>query len=232
MKSLTAAFLPLCLASLIGCSTLETQGSEPAPPAQKKKDDDGSEKRSLEHKLEVATLRMKQAKMEADTATEKTRVALDLAREELTLAEGKLAQFRDVDMPNSIAKTELSLKRAMDSTQEAAEELKQLEIMYNEQDLEDMTSEFVINRGKRRAERAQLSLAIQQSEFASLKDHSMPRELLSRELDVIRKTSAVRSAEADSKASELKHKIALLKAEFELAELQEKLDKLAEKGGE
>jgi len=232
MKSLTAAYLPLCLAGLIGCSSLETQGSTPGRPAQEKQDDADAERRSLQRKLEIAMLRMQQTQMEADTAAEKAQVAVDLAREELTLAEGKLAQFRDIDMPNSVAKTELSLKRAMDSTQEAAEELKQLEIMYNEQDLEDMTSEFVINRGKRRAERAQLSLAIQRSEFASLKDHSMPRELRSHELDVLRKTSALKSAEADAKAGELKHKIALLKVESEVTELKDKLEKLAEKGGE
>ena len=116
------------------------------------------------------------------------------------MAQAKLAQFRDLDMPNSVAKTGLSLQRAKDSTVEAAEELKQLEIMYRDQDLEDMTAEFVINRGKRRAERASLSLAIQESEFASLKNHSMPRELRTRELEVIRKTDALRAAQADAEA--------------------------------
>jgi len=225
-----------CLALCASCASVATQEDAPAsPPAnaeKKKKDDDGSERRALERKLKIAELQRDQTLMEHANADAKTKLSVDLAREELGMAQAKLDQFREVDMPNSVAKSELSLQRAKDSTQEAAEELEQLEIMYRDQDLEDLTSEFVINRGKRRAERAQRSLAIQESEFASLKNHSMPRELRTRELDVIKKTDALRAAEADAEASALKQQIAILKIEGEITDLREKLAKLDEKDDE
>ena len=81
--------------------------------------------------------------------------AFDLLRHaqaDVTMAEAKLATFREVDKPNRVAAQTLGLQTARDRAQEAADELAQVEIMYAEQDLNDMTREFVIQRERRAAD--------------------------------------------------------------------------------
>jgi hypothetical protein len=102
--------------------------------------------------------------------------------------------------------------------------------MYEEQDLQDATKEFVISRGERRAAQAKASLAIQKLELEALKNHEVPRELRDLELQVTRKTSSVRKSESDAKAGRLQKEIAIMRVESEIADLKDQVAKLDEEG--
>ncbi len=184
---------------------------------------------SIKRKLEIAVAKLKQAEVNAAAQEIDSRQAVDHANMELKIATGKLAQFVGIDAPNRIAQEELNLQRVKDRAQEAAEELKQIEIMYEEQDLEDRTAEFVINRGKRNAERSRQQIRIQEKEFEALKGHELPREQATLELDVAKKRAAVEKAERDAEAGALLKEIAKMSAEAELDDLKEQLEKLEEK---
>ena len=147
-------------------------------------------------------------------------------KKEIELTQAKLAQFVALDAPNRIAGAELKFQRAKDIAEEAQEELKQLEIMYKDQDLEDMTAEFVLNRGKRNAERRKRALAIEESELKSLRDHSIPQEQTSLELELAKKEKNLKKAELDAQIKLLQKEIAIRKVEAEIADMKEEMAKL------
>jgi hypothetical protein len=191
---------------------------------------DDSKRGAIERKFKIAEMRLHHANMELASEEMNSEVSVDLAHAELGVVKAKQAQFQSLDMPNRIARAELSLRSAQDRATEAQEELEQLKIMYDEQDLQDMTAEFVINRGKRQAERAQASLAIQKLEFEALQKHEVPRELRGLELEVTRKESSARRAQSDAEANLLQKRIAIMRVEGELVDLKEELAKLEEEG--
>lgn len=194
------------------------------------REENASERSSLERKLAIAELRLKHARMELEAEQTSSKVAVELAHGELGVVEAKHAQFQKLDMPNRIARGELSLQRARDSAEEAREALEQLLFMYEDQDLQDATKEFVISRGKRRAEQARASLTIQELELEALKNHEVPRELRGLELEVTRKASSVHKAESDAEAGRLQKEIAIMKVESEIADLKDQVAKLDEEG--
>lgn len=220
----------LAILSLGACKSSSTQSEVPAAPAEQtgQNEDDGAKRAALERKIAITELKLSQAKLDQDAQAKSSQKAVDFAQEELEMAQAKQAQYETLDAPNRKARGELDLKRAEDRTAEAAEELKQLEIMYDEQDLEDMTAEFVISRGRRNAERAEMSLAIQRKELEALTAHEMPREQRALQLAVARQTTALEKAKADAESSRIKHEIAVKSAESDLTELREKLEKMAE----
>ena len=217
----------LATLALCACQSSSTQAEAPAAPP-KSNEDQGAKRAALERKLAIAELKLDQVKLDQEAQGKSSTKSVDFAQEELEMAQAKQAQYETLDAPNRKARGELDLKRAEDRTAEAAEELKQLEIMYDEQDLEDMTAEFVISRGRRSAERAEMSLAIQRKELESLTAHEMPRELRSLQLAVARKQTALDKAKADAESSRIKHEIAVRSAESDLTELKEQLEKMAE----
>ena len=236
VSSLLRWLLPaLALTAWTGCAALSpaagssatAEGSAPVEAAAKA-DDDATKAEALAKKIDVAQRRMKHAEMERAMFTADSRTSIAVAAKELAFAEARLVQYKELDMPNRMARSELGLQRARDGVQEAADELKQIELMYAEQNLEDMTAEFVINRGKRNAERAQHSLAIQEREHTSLVSHELPRELAGMELDVMRKKSALEQAKAGAEAGMLMKEIARLNLETELADLERERAELEE----
>jgi len=205
---------------LTGCGALAPADDGTPAAAPTAAETGEAEQESRAAKLEILNARMKVAKLEHSSQGMNAESSLMLAEAELQLAQAQLEQFRELDMPNRITRSELSLQRARDSAMESAEELAQIEIMYKEQDLEDLTAEFVINRGKRNAERSKASLAVQEREHVSLTKHTLPRELHNLKLAVVRKENALRSAKISAETGRLQKEIAIMNLKRELAELE------------
>lgn len=197
---------------------------------QPSEEDPAAKRRSLERKLDIARVTGEQAELESRTQELEARQAIDQAQKDLEIAKAKLTQFRELDVPNRIAKAELSLARIRDAAEEAAEELKQIEIMYEEQDLEDRTAEFVVNRGRRNAERRKQEIQIEVRSLETLKGHELPRERATLELDVTRKEVALEKAMRDARSGALAKRIALMTAKSQVAGLEDELSRLVEAG--
>ncbi len=73
-------------------------------------------------------------------------------------------------------------------------ELAQIEIMYKDQNLDGLTAEFVVSRGRRNAERAAQRIEIQEFGFARFKNHELPQEEQGLSLPVEKAASAVCTA--------------------------------------
>ncbi|MBI4880163.1 MAG: hypothetical protein HY812_10970 [Planctomycetes bacterium] len=224
------------LLGLAACNTLGGGGDKPAAPAAaaaeedagggNDKEDSAAKRAEMEQKLSIARRKLEKAEM--DVADQETDAAdrLRQAAEELELAKAKLLQYETLDLPARLAEARLSLRSVKDRAQEAAEELAQIELMYEAQDLDDKTSEYVIARGRRNAERMTESVAIQERETESLEKHTLPQELRKLKLDVDRKETALAKTMRDAKGEALSREIGLMGARAELAKLEQDLKDL------
>jgi len=218
----------LVLGSLLA-SCLSTSSDGAGSPSGA--DSDGDSKREAEElasKLKVAELKLEGARIELDSFQASHEVRVKHARAELQLAEAELAQFREVDRPARLAETELDLRSARDRAQEAAEELEQIEIMYEGQDLDDRTAEFVVSRGRRNAERAAQRIQIQEMLARGQADRELPREQSRLELAVSRAAAALADLELEGRVDAYQKRASVLEAEAEVARIRHDLKEAAE----
>lgn len=235
MKAGRMLLLMVVMIALIlwtGCAS--TPSSEESASAQKNEEksqkDPAVRMKSLERKLQLAESRLENANLELQAQETSAKNSTENLTKELKIAEVKFTQFMDLDAPNRIAQAELNLQRTRDYAEEAEEELKQIEIMYKDQDLEDMTAEFVIKRGKRNAERRKQAIAIEERKLQSLREHEIPREWNSLELDVEKKKKALKQAELDNQIKRQQKEIAIRKIEAEIADLKDEMANLKKSG--
>lgn len=188
--------------------------TEPKPT---EKNDASSEREELE-KLEDAMI-------EADARRETLHRKIDLAElqgrlemsdaehriattaERHAVAKAKLEAFEEKSRQR-IEDAQLDVESARDRMKNETEELEQLEMMYAGSELEDRTSEIVLNRGRRALELAHRRLALQEAQLALLQGSTLPLERL--ELD-----HELRSAEHE--ARQATYKLQLAQREFELS---------------
>jgi len=221
--------------SLISFPTLSARGPEgplvaqdapdeapqPDPDAERKKAAERTAKlASLTRRLHIAELKLTQTQQENQSSLQSSNEAVRIAEEELAIAEGELLQFREFDSVRRREEAALSLRSSRDRAQEAAEELAQIELMYEDQDLDDRTAEFVVSRGRRNAERAQARIEIQEAQFRSLKERELPQEEQALELALDKARTALEKAELEGKIGLQKKAIAVDEARNALEKLQ------------
>jgi hypothetical protein len=143
---------------------------------------------------------------------------------ELDLARQRLQNFTERVAPNRIEWARLGLVRAEDRVKEAAEELRQLEMMYAEDDFADGTKEIVLERGRRRLERARRDLELRREDLDILTTKTLPLEQDEHEQRVAQKTRSLEKAHRSAEAAHLDKQIALLKAESRVAQLEADID--------
>ena len=192
-------------------------------------EDEARELDELQRKLEITQAKLSVAQLEAAAFDAKHETRLRHASAEVGMAKAKLAQFDEADAPNRLAKEQLNLRTSKDRAQEAAEELAQIEIMYKDQDLDDVTAEFVVSRGRRSAERAAKRLEIQESELRAIEERTLPREREQLQLALDKATAALGDAEREGEIGQRQKQIAIQQAENEAAKLEADLAEKAEK---
>ena len=116
---------------------------------------------------------------------------------ELELVERRLAAFGAHTSQLQLSELDLELLTLRDEHKQSTEELKQLEMMYAESELEDKTSEIVLEQGRRRRELTAADLANMERKRAAAFEYALPME-----------------------RAEIEHEVAALRAEIRLAGLQ------------
>ena len=237
MKFTTLA--PLLIATLAtGCNSLQHASQAPEPDThsqlseQDEAADDTSKKEDtredLEHKLRLATDRLALQEREMHESNQQFADRIRFAGVEVNMAQAKLDVFRDSVAPQRLASEGLNLASTKDRAQQAADELAQIEIMYKDQDLDDLTAEFVVSRGRRNAERAAQRIEIQEAGFARLKNHELPSEEQGLALAVEKAASALQRLHGDREIDQYRKAIALKEARFDLTKLANELSELNE----
>ncbi len=129
------------------------------------------QKRAVEiRRIQLKTAEDELAKLKADT-----QIKLAESERKKTLAEDDLKYFETVSRPTQEADLKESQKRAEFSLESLQEELKQLQQMYEEDDLTEETEEIILKRQKIYVERSQYSLASVKRKNARTTDTTIPR---------------------------------------------------------
>ncbi len=207
--------------------------SAPARTAKHTTDGDANEKaesgaialRDKKRTVERQAMKLELESLKIANAASKTERTLEEKREALAIAEGKRSMFDEMTAPQRRRDAELDLLSDEHDYLDAKEELEQLIVMYEGSELEDRTSEIVLERGRR-----QLALAEARLELRRRQNERLDREL---ELEGREKAHAVAdaraalaAAERDAKAEALEHRIDRREAEDTLAKSREELTKL------
>jgi hypothetical protein len=202
------------LALLPACESI-SHVEKSSPPAAAARADAERVVTVARDKLSVAKMQFEIARKKADDTRVRKERELEFARDEL-------AQFDAVDAPNRVAKARLDLARHQDAAFEQEEELAQLDMMYEKESLADKTREIVLQRGKRRVERAKTELAISERETQALEARTIPRERSKLALDVDLKTRELEQMVRDTDVTLLEKRMAVALAEVELVAAETK----------
>ncbi len=205
--------------------------STPAEDEAAEKEKAEKERRDLvrkqartERDLTMARERMRKTKLQNEFNEQQEKLAEEKARRELDLAERKLRTFKEISTPERLDRADLSLQYSRDSVVEARQELEQLEGMYKDDQFADKTKEIVLERGRRRLERAERSLALEDRAIAALKGETLPVELIEQEAGVREKREAIKKLVFDNEMEAIDRKLSILGAEAELIRLEEDLE--------
>ncbi len=216
----TALLFAIVATGCSGTSVRSTRAEVQSAPATVQATADNAKKRPLEIALEIAKRHLEQAKMamEVDIAAKEKELAF--AEKDLAMAKEKLETFKTLELPNKLAQAELDVQRMSDAAQENADELSQIEAMYEGQKLDDRTKEFVVSRGRRNAERAAKQLEIAKKNMEVTTKHDLPREQAKLELDVARKEADLQKSRAALQNDRIDREVRVLSAESEVAKAE------------
>lgn len=246
LRSLLAILLT---GTLIGCAAPNHQGQpvqiadvanqtdqpanqDDAAAADQERAEDARKLAKLDRDLTLAEHKLARAKLARTHSDVKHGQAVAVAQRELDLQRQRLATFNDRSAPLRIEETHLDLTRAEDRAKESDEELKQLELMYAEEDFADQTKEIVLQRGRRNLARSLKALELKRQKLSILTERTLPTERTELEMSLAAKERALQQAQRDAQAATLDQQIAILSAESEVARLNDEIqahrDKMAD----
>jgi hypothetical protein len=187
-----------------------------APKADANKLDD------LAYAAAAAERKVVRARQEAEQSERDQAFAIERSRHELDDARKAVQHFEGFERPNRLAKAELELKDANDYLTEQDEEMRQLELLYEKDDLGDKTKEIVLARGRRRHGRAQERLEMAKRDFEDLRGfeltqqgEKLARELAAKERDLARAEWSAGITKEDKQQAIEEAERALVKAKRE-----------------
>jgi hypothetical protein len=219
-------------ASSKSCAQRGNEESDKQAEKEKRAEDQAKDERQhakLERGLEIAHRGVEKARMAQAHSEVEQAVALAKAERELNLETQRLHIFMERTAPERIEQAKLGLVRAEDRVKENEEELRQLEMMYAEEDFADQTKEIVLERGRRRLQRSQRDLELRRESLATLTERTIPLETAEHESKVENKARDLEKARRTAEACQLAKHIDLMKAEAEVARLEAEIAALDEK---
>ena len=160
------------------------------------------------------------AELRMTTLTNSQHLEMFAARDSLARAEHELNLFNSFGKAETEKSLRLDLLLEQDALDDATEELEQLKIMYDRNNLADVTAQMVLNRAERNLQRQQISIELAKSEITKWTQLGMMRSQADLDYDVTyaKLNIAYLDAEHTSSRVELSAEINYLK--LSLAELR------------
>ncbi|HTE05435.1 MAG TPA: hypothetical protein VK824_04495 [Planctomycetota bacterium] len=153
--------------------------------------------------------------LEQASSSASEEVAAHQAEREQRIAGEDLRHFNDVEEARRLAESALELRGSADNLLETREELAQLEMMYKDSDLGDATAEIVLNRTRRRLQRAEDGHHLREARAAELKSITLPRDRERLNLELAAKTVGLENARRAAEQGRMQREQALRDLEFE-----------------
>jgi hypothetical protein len=186
-----------------------------------------------DRRMKLARRREDQARNQGELEAKRSRIALEQsnsgasegmavqqAERDRRVANEDLQRFLEVEKARRLAEDALDVSRAQDGLLETREELAQLEMMYSESSLGDATAEIVLNRTRRRLQRAEEGFRLRSERSDELKQVTLPRDQQKLELELAAKTVALENSQRTRDAGRLQREAALRDLDFEARKLQ------------
>lgn len=224
------AALPSCR-SASGKTDAADATAKEKPLADADSDKDDAEKDDLEilkkeRELAYSRMELAVAKLSVEAESREGDEAIRDAEESLALARNEMEEFEKVDREKSIARSDLSLDRGKWSREMSAQELGELQAMYQAEEFAQLTKELVLTRGQKSLEFAERDLALDRKDAAQLREYELPRK----EKELARKVAKAERALADARAKkgkgDIERELKLLRATNAVDEAERELAKL------
>ena len=224
------------LALVVGCASNPPAGKEsqaaqaPAKADDKGKGDDAEEKaekiKKKERELAYARSELKIGRLGVEADEREARNAIEDAELKLQIAMKDRDNFKGVEKPLKLADSKLDFDRSAQRMKESEQELKELENMYKQEEMAELTKELVLQRGRANLEFAKRSLELQQQKMANVKDHELAKKEKEVDVAVERSEKALKEARAKKEKNGLESELKQTKAEHKIDELEAELGKL------
>jgi len=227
--SLPSLLWPLLLLALLpgatGCASTGSAGGG----GDKEEEKDEDEAKDLAKKVELARLELDLAKLEAEQEVAAAERELTQSKVEADKAHIERAGFAEIGRARELDEARLGLDQSRGRAEDAAAELAELESMYAAEEFATKTKELVITRSRRDLEHARRAVDIAERKLKETEGYDLIGKDRELEKDDLSAAKSVMEAEQALAKLRLEKKIAVAKAEQELAELQRKAEKLAKK---
>ncbi|QDU67991.1 hypothetical protein [Engelhardtia mirabilis] len=203
-----------------------------------KEDEDDAEKKAHKLAREIAGMEWKLEQAQLDRTATEIDVALDLGQAEQAVVDAGVAveeaalalqTFTQVESAHELDSSKLDLDRSQTRAVQAAQELAELQSMYDVEEFAEKTKELVISRGQTNLEMAQRSLDLQQRSHALLSDFELPKKTRALQREVDEAKRKLKRAERQLEKARIEAEKRRRSAAHEIEELE--LD-LAEKRAE
>lgn len=207
--------------------------------AEEDRADIEDELRSICSELEIEKARLDLTMKEMECFQVENEISRTVLASRLALAEKRIAVFDGVTRPMLLGELDVELKSLRHEQMDSQEELKQLEMMYSGAELEDKTSEIVLDRGRRQLELAGENLMLMEEKRNTQAGSTLPLERaeLIRELEDVRNEIKVAGLLADVALleiviEELEHRARIEDLEARKSAIEEELSDLSESNPE
>jgi len=207
-------------------------GGKPAADKSEAAEEEADKLRKKERELDYAKMELEIAKLgsaaderEADTAVKDATTKLEVAKKDQD-------NFLNLDKPQQVASSQLSLDRAQQSMEESRQELAELEAMYKQEDFAELTKELVLSRGRKRLEFAQRGYEIAKKGQEELMGHDLPKKEKELAQAVEKAEKALSEAQAKKDRGALETKLKLTRAEHKIDDLAREVEKMKKKSAE
>lgn len=225
-----ARILPTALIPLL--ALLPALGGSCASPDVASSSDEGGSKDgpttdllSARFAVRMAEFELQTARLEASGEVNEAKVGGEMAHMKLLAAQREQAAF-EVERSVRLDGAQLDLDRATGRATDAGLELAELEAMYADEEFAEKTKELVLTRGRRNAEHARRGLELQERKLAQLTQTELPEEEQGLKQALMRAKHERKAAQLEIEVVGLKTKVTIERAEEELREAREKLEKL------
>jgi len=194
--------------------------------------------------LKLDTRKIDEAIKDAETALDAMKAALDIARAELAAmektlemdlaaaerakryADEDLKRYTELDRPMSVKQADRVVKNATNYLEYEKEELRQLQKMYEADDLTEETEEIVLKRQRDRVERAKFNLEVAKYNADQTLAVTLPRQDVATKENAARQTIGLAKAKVAIPAGVVKKRLEVDKLVRDQRKASEKLAKL------
>jgi len=178
---------------------------------------------TAENELETARANLTKAQSDSDLLQLADELAMKMAQDDVKNATEALKWFDEVDGPQMLQQSELSVRQAKFSLEDQNDELDQLRKMYRTEDLTAATADIVIKRALRQVDLTKTMVKREEDESRKLKATTHPEARLRLTFTLEQQSNNLNQLKATQAQSAVTRKIALATAKQAQTDAEQKV---------